>query len=500
MIRSCIFLPTTENGCQTVIDKAQQNIDTILKPNLKQILLALDTKMAQNSIVVFNGYAQFFNTANEACAIEQSWILAGNGLMKLTIERRKKFNTLVKNINNAIQEVVDDITQNSNVKYKIGVADWDYWPREGVKGQFCDPSSTGRYPDPEQPDLQFFKLDTQISPYPSDELKRRVLEQEHTMLYDMANSTDIYNSLLYRSINPPAEALHKLDPRAPSPPNCPGDSIDLTLGLGLPDSLGKVFHPNELGHETISAFALETMISLRADILGVSTSVCEITEEFKCWQKEGRKGYANANRLNENYKDFCNHFVKQPENIVGWKAEKTYHKTTPEEHSFLIELSGNTGIYDKQQCLESFDRIINGCDGNDPKNPMNWKFGGRYVRGEYTYEVNIKRDTRPWPPIKSPKGSCEGWYYGSLSSYVLRGAGWSTWDGGQQTILPSLKACLGLGITGWHFGYYNEADYDGMEWEVVFNTPIWVRSRCFKNNKVAIASGGFTNGCGGNDW
>ena len=72
---------------------------------------------------------------------------------------------------------------------------------------------------------------------------------------------------------------------------------------------------------------------------------------------------------------------------------------TLDEHSLFLQLSSNAGAFDKDQCLSAFDGIINGCDGNDEKNPTNYKFGGRYVKGEYTYEVNTKRDNRPWPPI-----------------------------------------------------------------------------------------------------
>lgn len=74
MIKKCIFLPHySEDSCQAVIDKAQENIDTILKDNLKQILVALNDKMADDAIVVYNGYAQYFNTDNDDCANKQSW-------------------------------------------------------------------------------------------------------------------------------------------------------------------------------------------------------------------------------------------------------------------------------------------------------------------------------------------------------------------------------------------------------------------------------------------
>lgn len=82
----------------------------------------------------------------------------------------------------------------------------------------------------------------------------------------------------------------------------------------------------------------------------------------------------------------------------------------------------------------------------------------------------------------------------------LAGAGWSTYDYGQETIIPSMKGCLGLGITEWKFDYFDEPDSDGMEWKSTFQTPVSVNNRCFKNNKVAFGAGGCTDGCGGSGW
>ena len=84
-----------------------------------------------------------------------------------------------------------------------------------------------------------------------------------------------------------------------------------------------------------------------------------------------------------------------------------YHVGTPDEHSFL--LSSKASSFNKDKRLQSFERLINGCDGGDPKNPMNWKLGGRYVRGEYTYEINVERDKRPPPPVQKPRGDGKGW-------------------------------------------------------------------------------------------
>jgi hypothetical protein len=511
MIMKCVFLPFySESDCQTVIDKAQSNIDTILKPNLKQVLQALNDKMATDSVVVYNGYAQFFNTDSDDCAKNQNWMMPHwwpfASALPLTTDRRKKFNTLVTGINSAIQSVISDISKDSSIKYKIGFSDWDPWSYEGVSGQMCDPSSSGRYPDSSQPDLQFFKPDTS-PPQAHDELKKRDPELyerrrgEFERAKARAASENVYASLLWHSQNPRAVALKKLNPRAPSPPECPGDDkFDWTLGMGLPDTMGKNFHPNEQGHLTIASFAVETMMDQRAAVLGIEAPSCELKDTFTCYQTQGRKAYANGDRMNVDYKDFCNNYVKQPEHTVGWSASNTYNKGTPDEYSISLQLSTNVADFNKNECLDSFSRIINGCDGNDPMNPMDWKFGGEYKRGEYTYTLTPAADNRPWPPIQKTGGSCKGWYHGFWSSYEIYGAGFSDWDFGQQTLLPSIKGCLGLGVTAWKFDYINPPTKEGYEWKSTFNTPIWVRSRCFKNNKVVqAAGGGFTDGCGGND-
>jgi hypothetical protein len=103
------------------------------------------------------------------------------------------------------------------------------------------------------------------------------------------------------------------------------------------------------------------------------------------------------------------------------------------------------------------------------------------------------------PVIQNTAGTCVGWYHGVWSSYEMQGMGWANDDYGQNTLLPSAKGCIGGGLTSWKFDYYDEITSEGYEWKASFSTPIWVRQRCFNNNKAQFAAGGFTNGCGGND-
>ena len=59
MIKACVFMPGSEDDCQSVIDLAQENLDSILPDNVKQLLEALGDKMNEDGIVIYNGYAQF---------------------------------------------------------------------------------------------------------------------------------------------------------------------------------------------------------------------------------------------------------------------------------------------------------------------------------------------------------------------------------------------------------------------------------------------------------
>lgn len=513
-----------QDACTSVIDIAQNNLDTILKDNLLQLMEALNDKINDDGIVIFNGYAQFFNTENEDCSTNQDWTLLtlGTDPLTLTVDRRTTFNKLVVQINDVIQSVVNETAANDNYKWKIGFSNWDPWPREGVAGQMCDPSSTGYYPDDSQPNLQFFKPDTHIDT--SSELKVRdgtwgdldaVMAANATAARNRASFDQVmqhnrdvalYNSILLNSINPQAEVLHKLDRRAPSPPGCPGDSDSDTQGrslLGLPNFIGKLFHPNELGHYTTASWALQTAMDIRAEVLSVASPQCSAVDKFTCYQTTGSKAYTDGSELNDKYEGFCNG-ATEPDSIAGWKSgySKTYFSGTPDEVEFYVAYvadSSDLDEFDADECIDSMDRVINSCDGNDPSNPMDWKFGGEWQRGGWLYRVSPQVTNRPWPVIQSSYGTCKGWYKFLFGSYKIQGAGFSSSDYG-ASLLSAAKDCIGSGgITNWAFEYYDEPTDDGYEWKATFRTPIWSRARCFNNNKVVFKIGGFTDGCGGND-
>lgn len=258
-------------------------------------------------------------------------------------------------------------------------------------GQYCSSSSTGFYPDKEQPNLQFFKLNTHAVPGLHDELRRRDLaaataaaaateslrSAEVRRRIQRLRARSIYDSVLYKSPDPRAAALAKLDRRAPEPPGCPGDGDPGVIGwpynrlwdyfgLGPPDSMGKLFHPNLEGHRTIASFALAKAVDLRAEVLDVESDACggSSKPKFSCWSDYARRSYAAVDRLDRHYKGFCDG-LKPSTGQGEWTGRESFDKGTPDEHEFLVTLARGAGNLNKQDCKDAFDRIIHSCDGGD---------------------------------------------------------------------------------------------------------------------------------------
>lgn len=274
IIKTCILLPfSSEDDCKAVIDKAQSNIDRLLGPNVRDVLRELNSKMHNDGLVLYVLYAEFFNTETEKCGLDQEWSLIGSPLeaLPLTKERRMRFNRLVIETNSVIENTIKNEVDLNRLKYRIRTVNWNEWVKTGVQGQFCLPGTRGEYPDKGQPDLHFFKPNTASGPSHKDLKKKR--DESAPPPRDMR----LFNSRIFKSTSPAAEAHYRLDPRAPSPPGCPSDGNEKppeneededdkswwekwkSSHLGIPDSLGRFFHPNELGHTAIGTFFKSSM-------------------------------------------------------------------------------------------------------------------------------------------------------------------------------------------------------------------------------------------------
>ena len=540
IIKECVFLPWRgEQACQDVLDKAQQNIDNILKPNIQTIIDELDSKMNTDGILVYNGYAPYFNTENEDCSdqekqdwtFKQWWSLSywTHTALPLNVGRRTKFNTLVDNINKAIKEVVE--ANDGTKSYRLAYGDWSGLPAR-MDGQMCSPRGSGHYPDKDQEALLFFKPDTHVheSHYGLRKRSGNLTAEEEAMLDEFhqqqvdleaknnarwfeeqevyaremkeryPQNQDLYDSLIFNSRNPRTVALQKLDPRAASPPNCPGDGQSgigeaaEVLGLGLPDSFLSNFHPNERGHEAIAAVAFDTMVHKRAEVIDQPSKLCPVkrSEELLCSLKPKKggkdKGHISHKLAVITHTDFCDKMDFPSSNQVEWKGEKQYQKDYPEEHWLRVTIKGSPAqSLDRAFCKESFDHLINRCDGNDSENPMNWKFGGKYIRGDFTFELE---PTWARPMVVRMDGECNSHYWFDSATYDMVGSGWAL---NAQDVYNMQNVLGSCSFTyQWKFEYCREdrSKCHGFDWKFFYEGWPLIKARCIDNLKFAKAAGG----------
>jgi hypothetical protein len=455
IIANCIVSPTgSQSNCQSMISSAQTGIDTYLVENIKSLLESLDEKINDGGVVVFNYYAKYFNVDNEDCATQWwNWPLSANG-SPLTTDLRKQLNTLVDNTNAALKKAVEA----ANVsKMTLVAANWDPWVSE-MKGQLCQPGASPDPNDPSNDNVMFFKLDT------SPPAILTLYERDDWNF--MQNQTAYDSSAIEETLWKGTEMGLEMQSRDITAPHCPTSAFaNFILTRFGGDGIGKIFHPNELGHEVIASFALNAVREGRSKVLGISAPACELPTGPTCYQTKGSTAYASSYALYSNTAAFCSEVKsKHPINTKNWEYSVTYNKGTVDENTFKISLSNDATAFNEGQCNKAVNVILDGCDGNDPENPLNWKFGGELVEGSYTYSISITRTNRPFPVITYPQQKCTSWYKGLWDQYDIYGAGWATWDSGQSSLKPNSTSCFGLGLTGWNFEYYDKPDKDGYEW------------------------------------
>lgn len=490
IISRCIMLPLTMNRCHESISTARDGITRVLIPNVRDLLQELQPKMKKNGVVILVLYARFFSEENEDCATYQDWTFLGQRRsgFRLSVARRREFNDLVVDVNNALLELADEIRKDDPPFY-FRTAHWDQFVGD-YKGRFCEPGSSGEYPDSSQPNLQFFKHHTKRDPEK-----------------DIANKRDLENMIDAPPLarNATMSILeNSLESRDNISPNCPGDD-GFKIGWGLPDRFGKYFHPNEKGHVTIASYVLEAIYAARSVILDLPQPICHIVDDFHCNVPDERQDlaasrrYARTDVLHYNIEKFCNSI--EPSG-VDWTEQRNYNRGSPEEHTFLITTRNGVSTFDRNACYESFDKIVHSCKSYDDM----WKFGGYHSEKNHRYEIIITNSGYKRPPHGRPRNTCAGDRKGSFTFYRLRGYGRATADWGRMHLLPAIKSCVGTwvdpqkemhDITDWQFYYWYEeggqrAHFpvpEGFEWQATFWTHAGVMQRCFKSNYVQKAAG-----------
>ncbi len=191
---------------------------------------------------------------------------------------------------------------------RLVTAAWDAWgPLTG--GWFCEPGASPRPDDPSNSNVMFYKLDTSppsFEQYYTNPIKARGNVSEHPE-EPFAEAAALGAGSEEEEVGP-WELVHR---RGITAPNCPHGFVQNAVSWALDDDIGKIFHPNELGHEVIASFAMDQVRKARADILGIYGPGCA-ADQFTCASTTGTTAYATGGNVFGNAQDFCLGSREQP--------------------------------------------------------------------------------------------------------------------------------------------------------------------------------------------
>ena len=170
---------------------------------------------------------------------------------------------------------------------------------------------------------------------------------------------------------------------------------------------------------------------------------------------------------------------------------RRYNEKTMEEAIIAIDYRPGLDFkLNQSDCVRYLlGDITDGCDGNDPANPENYKGGGSIRVSEVNYR--IEPQTLRQPASKGKQGGCSTTWQALFNDNWVWGHGFESDDWG-AALKAQLQICALLPGT-WDFQY--GLGSDGREWTAKFRTGIWQRGCVGHAGQRAGAPSGF--GCSG---
>ncbi len=271
VLKECVYLPSSEQACDTATSLASSLVENDLLPNIQRLLRSVLPAMKDDGVVAYTLYGQFFNDTATACN-DQSWVLfdptgrSGKEFgLKLMTQKRKKMNEMVLAANKRIRTAISysqDAFDSRHVA--LVAADWDAYVGK-IKGRFCEEGA------PLNPDdnlsLAFQRQDQTPRYIPPAKVKQ-VLEQ--------------------------AEHRRDLQPSRVSTRNL------------LPDDITRRFHPNTLGQSIIAQIALSRIARAKSGQLGnvENVDVCTLYPAAPTCKEDERTVITHP-RFDEAVHEFC---------------------------------------------------------------------------------------------------------------------------------------------------------------------------------------------------
>ncbi|KAK9774038.1 putative Peptidase S8/S53 domain-containing protein [Seiridium cardinale] len=192
-------------------------------------------------------------------------------------------------------------------------------------------------------------------------------------------------------------------------------------------------------------------------------------------------------------KEFCPTAVEQRTLDSGSAAiMRSYNSGKMDAVAVAIEWPPNAQFEPNPDDCHKYllQEIVDGCDGDNPDNPENFKGGGFFSVGDVTYRITPL--TLRQPPKNGKQGGCDCTYNFADTRCWVWGSGWASADQG-GALKGQLKDCA-LFPTGWTFDY--GLGDDGREWSADFLVGIGQRDCVTEAAKESGANTDFV--CHGN--
>lgn len=416
-----------------------------------------------------SAYVAFFNAATDDC---DKWTFAhdrlSGGRPKLVKGLRQVINDKVEKFNNIQADIIRSyvLPPPADSQYRLH----HELPSTLYDGhRFCEAGHT--FEDQfYHPDVWLWNL--QYYDEPKNEDIRWVSNMDANGITFMSGPTGI--DIAAQTLPPILASDLSQDHDGPAAP--------AQYGFGW---TARPFHPKYQGHTALKEAFIQRMRGDR--ISGVKPSSREPAtppvEKNECRGLSDRH-YVDRNQMKDIIDNqFC------PEAARNGPLSMRYHQGTMDEVE--VTLNAPAGFKPTaEDCVKYLSgNIIDGCDGNDPNNPENFKGGGRMIVGETTYQVQpqILRQL----PQDGKKGGCDSSYKFLFNEYVIWGKAWATNDWGAG-LKGQIDDCALLPKT-WDFQY--GLGSDGREWTAKFRTGVFQRHCVGEAGKEAGAPSDY--GCRG---
>ncbi|KAI1142334.1 subtilisin-like protein [Hypoxylon sp. FL0543] len=169
---------------------------------------------------------------------------------------------------------------------------------------------------------------------------------------------------------------------------------------------------------------------------------------------------------------------------------RNYNPGNPDQTAISMDYKPGLNFKPNEgDCAKYLMLAVDGCDGNNPKNPENYKGGGSVAVGPVTYRVTPQALRQP--SENGEQAGCDSSYKALFNEYTVWGHGFDSDDNGNG-LQNQLKGCALLPDT---FSFSYGLGSDGREWTAKFRTGVFQKS-CV-GNAVKSASGLKNFSCSG---